>query len=142
MAVPVIYRGAASAFVNKELDWDTETFSALLLTNTYTINKDTHVFVSDIVTGNEVVGGSYARVAVNNRTIDSTGAGSVKLKCDDIVFAAMTATNVNYCAIYRNTGADTTAKLLCVIQFDAAVSPAAQSVTIDLGVNGLVNLTV
>lgn len=140
MATPVIFRGAAAAFVNKEFDWDSDTWGALLLDSSYTVDANAHVYVTDL--SHEISGGSYARVAIASKTIDSTSAGVVKLKCDDIVFAAMTATNVNYCVVYRNSGSDATSKLLCVIQTDSTISPSTQTVTFDLGSNGLVNLTV
>lgn len=139
LATPNIYRSAASAFTNKEWEWDADAFSALLVTTSYTFNQDTHVFVTDL-TG-ELSGGSYARVALSTKTF-ATAAGVVKLLCDDIVFAAMTATNVNAMVVFRNTGSDATSKLFCCLTFDASVDPTAQTITIDLNTDGLVNLTV
>ncbi len=139
MATASIYRGALSAFVNKELDWDTEAFSALLLDNTHTVDTDGDVFVADVV-GDEISGGSYARVSLTGKAY-TTGVGVVKLVADDIAFASMTATNVLYVVVFRATGSDATAKLLCVIEFDSAINPTAESVTFNLSTDGLVNFT-
>jgi hypothetical protein len=139
MATASIYRGALSAFVNKELDWDTEAFSAMLLDNTHTIDTDGDVFVADIV-ADEISGGSYARVSLTGKGY-VTSAGVVKLTADDLVFASMTATDVLFMAVFRATGSDATAKLLCIVEFDAAISPVSQPVTFNLSTDGLVNFS-
>jgi hypothetical protein len=139
MATATMYTNAVEAFANKELDWDTDNFSALLLDNTYTINQDSHEFVSSVV-GDEISGGSYARVALTGKTI-STGTGVVKLLADDVVFASMTGTAIRYMVVFRNTGSDATSKLVCVIQFDSDLAPTAQPVTFNLSTDGLVNFT-
>lgn len=141
MATPLVYRASLAAAFNKEWDWDGDTFTAMLLDNTYAFNQNTHVFVDD-VDGDEISGGSYARVALSGKSIGTATDGVVKLIADDIVFASMTATNVNYVVVFHNTGSDATSKLLCCIQFDAAENPTAQPVNIDLSTNGLVTLTV
>ncbi len=140
MATATVYTNAIAAFANKELDWDTDNFSALLLKDTYTVNQNSHEFVTDVISGNEVSGGSYVRVALAGKTI-SEGTGVVKLLADDVVFASMTATAVRYLVVYRNTGTDATSKLICVIQFDSNIAPTAQSVTFNLSTDGLINFT-
>jgi hypothetical protein len=140
MATATMYRGALSAFANKELDWDTDAFSALLLDNTHTPDTDGDEFVADVV-ADEIAGGSYARVALSGKTYDATTSGVVKLLADDIAFAAMTATNVLYMVVYRNTGSDATAKLVCIIQFDSAINPTSETVTFNLSADGLINFT-
>lgn len=139
MATATMFTNAVAAFANKELDWDTDAFSAMLLDNTYTVNQDSQEFVADIV-ADEIAGGSYARVDLTGKAT-TEGTGVVKLTADDVVFAAMTATNVRYMAVFRNTGSDATAKLVCVVQFDADINPTAQSVTFNLSTDGLVNFT-
>lgn len=140
MATATVYTNAISAFANKELDWDTDNFSALLLKNTYTVNANAHEFVTDVISGNELSGGSYARVALSGKSI-SEGTGVVKLMADDVIFASMTATDVRYMVVFRNTGSDATSKLICVIDFGADINPTAQSVTFNLSTDGLVNYT-
>lgn len=139
IATPQIYTSASAAFANKELEWDADAFSALLLKNTYTFNQDSHVYVTDL-TG-ELTGGSYARVALTTKTLSSS-SGVTKFLCDDIVFASLTNTNVLYMVVFRNTGSDATSKLFCCTQFDATINPTTQPVTFDLSTDGLVNLIV
>lgn len=139
MATPAPYRAFASALSNKEIDWDADTFTALLCDTSYTFNKDSHVYVSDIT--HELSGGSYARVNLTSLSIDSASSGTVKLKCANVAFASLTATNANYMIVFRNSGSDATSKLVCCIQFDAPVSPASQTVTFNVSSDGLLNET-
>lgn len=139
MATASMYTEGLAAFMNKELDWDTDNFSALLLDNTHTLDLNGDEFVSDI-SADEISGGSYARVALAGKSID-VGTGVVKLLADDIVFASMTATNVLYMVVFRNTGSDATSKLICVVEFDSAINPSAQGVTFNLSTDGLITYT-
>jgi hypothetical protein len=138
MATATMYRSAVAAFANKELEWDADTFSAMLLDNTHSVDSDGDTFVSDIV-ADEISGGSYARVNLTGKGYDTATSGVVKLTADDIVFSAMTATDVRYMAVFRDTGSDETSKLICIVQFDSDISPAAQSVTFNLSTDGIVN---
>ncbi len=138
MATATVYRSGIAAFANKELEWDAEAFSAMLLDNTHTVDQDGDVFVADI-SADEISGGSYARVSLSGKTINTGTAGVVKLLADDIVFAAMTATDVLYMAVFRATGSDATAKLICIVEFDSEINPMAQSVTFNLSTDGIVN---
>lgn len=139
MATASMYTEGLAAFMNKELDWDTDNFSALLLDNTHTLDLNGDEFVSDI-SADEIAGGSYARVALSGKSID-VGTGVVKLLADDIIFASMTASNVMYMVVFRDTGSDATAKLICVVEFDAAINPSAQGVTFNLSTDGLITYT-
>lgn len=137
MATPQVYTAGVAAHSNKEWEWDTDDFSALLLDDTYTFDQDAHEFVADL-TG-ELSGGSYARVALSSKT-QTSGSGVVKLLCDDIVFASMTASDVKFMVVFFDTGSDATSKLFCCTEFDATEDPVSQPITFDLGANGLVNL--
>lgn len=139
-ATAIMYTNSIAAFVNKELDWDTDNFSALLLDNTHTVNQNTHEFVADVV-ADEISGGSYSRVALSGKSV-SEGTGIVKLLASDIVFASMTAADVLYLVVFRATGSDATAKLICVIQLDSDLNPTAQPITFNLSTDGLVNFVV
>lgn len=136
-----LYTSGVKAFVDKEWNWTTDTFKALLLKNTYTFNQNSHVYVADVVASSaEVTGGSYARVALASKT-DSGASGIVKLTANDITFAAMTATGVRYMVVFQDTGSDATAKVLACINFGADIAPTAQAVTVNLSTDGIVNFT-
>jgi hypothetical protein len=52
------YRQALLTLVNKEADWNSDTIKITLHTSSYTPNRDTHVYVSDLT--NEVTGPGYS----------------------------------------------------------------------------------
>lgn len=140
MATPQIYTIAASSFTDKLWSWTADAFTALLLDDSYTFDPDGDVFVTDL-TG-ELSGGSYARVNLSGKS-QSAASGVVKLLCDDIVFASLTASDVKFMVVFRNTGSDATSKLFCCTEFDATIpTVTSQPITFDLGSNGLVNATV
>lgn len=136
-----LYTSGVKAFVDKEWNWTSDTFKALLLKNTYTFNQNSHVFVADVVSGSaELSGGSYARVALSGKS-DTGASGIVKLLASDITFAALTATGVRYMVVFQDTGSDATAKVLCCVNFGADQAPTAQTMTFNLSTDGLVNYT-
>ncbi|MGL6291692.1 MAG: hypothetical protein ACRC2H_13460 [Silanimonas sp.] len=53
----LIYNSAARAVLTGAIDFDTDTFRAMLVTSGYTENKDTHDFRDDVT--NEVTGTGY-----------------------------------------------------------------------------------
>lgn len=55
-----------NAGMDETRDFQSDTFKALLVSSSYTPNKD-HVYVSD-VSANELVGAGYARVTLSSKT--------------------------------------------------------------------------
>ena len=53
----LIYNSAIDEMARGDIDFDTDTFKAMLVTSSYTPNKDTHDFRDDVT--NEVSGTGY-----------------------------------------------------------------------------------
>ena len=70
------YRQAALTMANKEWDWNSDTIKVTLHTSTYTPNRDTHVYVSDLT--NEATGTGYSSggVTLTSPTQTYTAANS------------------------------------------------------------------
>jgi hypothetical protein len=69
----LIYNSAIDEMARGDIDFDTDTFKAMLVTSTYTPNKDTHEFRDDVTneapaTGNYVAGGETTTVTVTKDT--------------------------------------------------------------------------
>lgn len=129
MATAIVYRSALVALKDKQWDWESDAFSAYLFGATFVHNQDTDDTISDLI--GELSGGSYARVALTGKTT-TLGSGTDLLTADPITFAAMTATNVSWMVIARNTGSDATSILLCAVQLDAPLNPTAQPIPFPL----------
>lgn len=54
----LIFNPALNAWAKGNIDFDTDTFKVMLVTSSYTPNKDTHDFRNDVT--NEVVGTGYS----------------------------------------------------------------------------------
>lgn len=70
------YGLAAKSVFNKEIDFDTDTVKAMLMTSSYTPNYDTHQYKSSLT--NEVVGTGYTAggVTLASKTVTYTAANS------------------------------------------------------------------
>lgn len=80
--------------LNKEHDWDTDTYRAMLTTAGYVPNQDTHDYRDD-VTSEVAAGGGYTAGGwtLANKTVTYTAAtNTIMLDADDVVQANSTIT--------------------------------------------------
>lgn len=124
-----VYGPALLSLWNAELDWDTQTFKAMLCSSVYSPNQDTHRYKSDL-TG-EVTGTGYTAggVTLTSKTItyDAT-SNTVTLDCADPSWSASTIT-ARYLVVYRDTGTASTSPLVCYVDFGEDRSTGATTFT-------------
>lgn len=139
MAVtPYVYRKTAGHFAAGDINWASNTITAVLLTSSYTINVDTHEFASNLT--NELSGGSYARKTLASKT--STLASNVlTLSAADLTWTSLTATGVRWVVFFKNTGTDSTSPLICANDFGTNYNPSAQDLAYSIGAGGIVTFT-
>lgn len=137
----------ASVFVNSykvraakgNIAFLTDTIKFALLNTTHVTNIDTQEFWSD-VSANEVSGSGYTAggVAATNKTVtlDTTNDRGV-MDCDDPAWAAITAANIRYCAVYKDTGTPSTSPILGIIDLGGAQTQNGASFTVVLAATGL-----
>lgn len=110
-----------------DIDWDGHTFKALLVTSSYTPNKDTHNARSDITgevsgtnysTGGETIGATPARDDANDKTTITFGTA---------VYTNITVSGIVGMVIYRDSGTSSTDWLVAFVDFGASYSPAGQN---------------
>ncbi len=113
-----IYNG----FKNKigGIDWSdnsTTTIKVMLVTSSYTLNIDTHIFIDDV--SNEVVGDGYtsggAEIITRSVTTD-TSNDLAKYDGDDVTWASSTIT-ARGAVIYKDSGTPSTSPLIAYIDF-------------------------
>lgn len=134
---------AETAAWNKEHDWLTDTYKALLTTSTYTPDQDTHAYHSAVTNEQSGTGYTAGGVTLANKTIGYTaGTNVTKFDCDDIVYATVTLTDVKNIVVYNDTPATSATKpLMAYGVVDLAVSPSAGNLTFTLDTAGLVTST-
>lgn len=90
-----------------DIDFDTDTFKAMLVTSSYTPNKGSHEFRSSVT--NEVSGTGYsAGGAVTGATVSlDTSGHKGEVTFDPVTWTAASLT-ARACVIYKDTGSSAT----------------------------------
>jgi hypothetical protein len=95
------------SLLNKEINFNTDTFKVLLTTNAYTIDKDAHQYISSIT--NEVTGTGYTAggVTVSPMTVSYDAANDrVKYVCTNPAWNPLTVTGARRAVLYDDTAAN------------------------------------
>jgi hypothetical protein len=121
-----IYNSAAKDEATGAIDYDTDTFKAMLVTSTYTPNSDTHTKRSDVT--NEVSGTGYtaggATVTVTVSAVDTTNDRvDITLGGNTWSTATITARGAVY---YKSRGGAASAdELVAYIDFGSDITSTA-----------------
>jgi hypothetical protein len=125
-----IYNSCLEDFVSGDIDFSADTFNLLLVTSSYTADKDTHLKRSDIT--NEVTGTGYTAGG------DTTACTVAKNTTDDrvtLTFASVNFSTATITAragvIYKSRGgADTADELVAYVDFGGDVTATAANFTV------------
>lgn len=144
MAVTIKYYGKFfTALANKEVDLNSDTIKAALVTSAYTFDQDAHDYFNDIT--NEVVGTGYSAggATVANPSIAYDGAtNTFKFDGDNVSWPGSTIT-ARGCVIYDSSpGSDATRPLICFIDFGEDKISSAGAFDIAFAAAGIATVTV
>lgn len=112
----IVYNSAVDNTVRGNINFNSDTFKAMLVTSSYVPNKDTHTVRSNVT--NEVVGNGYTTggVIVTTTITENTDIDRV-----DITFSNPNWTNSTLlargCVIYKSTGSAFVDPLVAYIDF-------------------------
>ena len=118
----LIYNSAPDEMARGDIDFDTDTFNAMLVTSSYTPNKDTHEFRDDVT--NEVSGTGYTAggVASAVTVTKDTANDKVTIQLGAVSWASSTIT-ARGCVYYKSRGGASSAdELVCYADFGSDVS--------------------
>ncbi len=119
------------------IDWDSDTINIMLVTDVYTPDIDTHLFIDDV--SNEITGTGYtaggAVLANASIAIDTTN-DLAKYDGDDVIWASSTITAYG-AVIYKDTGTPSTSPLVAYIDFGADKSSSGGDFKIVWDANGI-----
>src|SRR6056297_3408786 len=135
----VFYNNYFEELGKGNIDYTSDTFKLMLMTDSYTPDVDTEAFRSDL--SNEASGTNYTaggqEVASVTLTQDNTNDRAVVDFADE-VFSNVTLSNVDAAVLYKSTGVASTDALICYIDFtegsqdvvanDFTVTPPADGV--------------
>lgn len=126
----LIYNSAVDDMARGAIDFDTDTFKVLLVTSSYSPNKDTHDRRDDIT--NEVTGTGYSTGGVTSActVTKDTANDKVTLQFASVSWASSTIT-ARAAVIYKSRGGASSAdELIAYNDFGADVSTTAGTFTV------------
>lgn len=133
-----LYAKGREGFLDGSIDWDTNTIKCVLVDAAdYTPNLSTHDNLDDIPSG--------ARVGTPQTLASKTVADGVA-DAADVTFTAVTGDPCEYIAIWKDTGTESTSRLIALIDTVASgalsVTPNGGDITIqwDNGANKIFKL--
>jgi hypothetical protein len=118
----LIYNSAIDELARGDIDFDTNTFKAMLVTSAYSPNKDTHDFRDDVT--NEVTGTGYTAggVASTVTVTSDTANDRVTIQFGAVSWASSTIT-ARGCVYYKSRGGASSAdELVAYADFGSNVS--------------------
>ena len=135
----LIYNSAPDEMARGDIDFDTDTFKAMLVTSSYTPNKDTHDFRDDVT--NEVSGTGYTAggVASAVTVTKDTANDKVTIQLGAVSWASSTIT-ARGCVYYKSRGGASSAdELVCYADFGSDVSSSGGTFSVAASTITLVN---
>jgi len=135
----LIYNSAIDEMARGDIDFDSNSFKALLVTSSYTPNKDTHDFRDDVT--NEVTGTGYtAGGATSTVTVTKDTANDrVTIQFGAVSWATSTIT-ARGCVYYKSRGGASSAdELVAYNDFGSDVSSSGGTFSVAASVITLQN---
>lgn len=131
-----IYSKAKEAILNADIDFAVDDLRVLLVDNLYTPNSVTHQFVSDIPTN---------AIKKRSGSLQNISTQSGVLDADDLVIIGHNGAGFSSIIIYKNTGSDSTSRLIANINDSTGLpfptsSVSSLNITWDNGPNKIIAL--
>jgi hypothetical protein len=134
----LIYNSAVDDMARGAIDFDTDTFKVMLVTSSYTPDKDTHDKRNDVT--NEVSGTGYTAGGVTSvcTVTKDTANDRVTLSFAAVSWASSTIT-ARGAVIYKSTGTASNDNLVAYNDFGSDVASASGTFTVGASVITLQN---
>lgn len=127
----LVYNTGLNAALTGGIDFDTDTFKVMLVTSSYTADKDAHEDRADVT--NEVTGTGYtAGGATTTVTVTKDNANDrVDIDFSDVSFTDSTITAAGG-VIYKSTGTAANDTLVAFLDFGGDVSSTSGTFTVSV----------
>jgi hypothetical protein len=138
----LIYNGFLAGLAEGEIDLDDDDLKVMLVSSSYSPNRDSHVFRSSVtneVTGTNWPSGGVALTGVDV-TQDNTNDRAV-LTADNVEEANVTVSGVRAAVLYQDTGNAATDRLIAYFDFVSDKAAAASPFIIQWHGSGILRWT-
>ena len=135
-------KNRADGTANGAISWKpaSDTFKAMLASNSYAIAIDTDDFQNDVT--NEVTGTGWSAGGVTLTSLSSlydSTSHQARFDAGDIAATGTTLTGVRYVVVYKSTGTNTTSPLVSFVNAGADVSTTAGTLGVTWDATGVWN---
>ena len=127
----IIYNSALDDAVKGNIDFDTDSFKIMLVTSSYTADKDAHTKRSDVT--NEATGTGYTSGgdATTVTVTKDTANDRIDIDFTDVSWTTATLTAAG-AVIYKTTGTASTDNLVAYLDFAGNVTSTNGTFTVDI----------
>ena len=137
----IIFNIGKLKLMNGDIDLLNDSIKIALMTETYSPDKDNDEYYSDLVGEASGTGYTAGGKVLSNRTISKDDLNDrAEFKADDLVWNAITVSNVNSCVIYKDTGTPSTSSLIAYIDFAYSFQKISEDLIINWDAEGILNL--
>lgn len=138
----VFFNSAKVAIATGQIDFDTDTFKLMLVTDAYTPDQDTHDYRNDVT--NEITGTGYtaggATLASVTVTVDNTNNRAV-IDAADTAWTSASFTARGGVLYKARGGASSADELVCAITFGSDLTVTASTFTVQWNASGIITLS-
>ncbi len=127
----LIYNSCLNDMATGAIDFDTNSFKILLVTSSYTPNKDTHTKRSDVT--NEITGTGYTAGGASTTVTVTNDTANDRIDIDfsDVSWSTATLTAAA-AVIYKTTGTAANDNLVAYLDFGGNVTSTNGTFTLDI----------
>lgn len=137
----LVYNNFKELLLKKDTNLASDTLKLMLLTSSYTPDRDAHDFIDDC-SANEVSGAGYtaggATLSGQSVTQDNTDDEGV-FDANDVSWSTATIT-ARYAVLYRDTGTPATSPVIAVWDFSTDKSSSGGTFQITWNAEGVLNV--
>lgn len=138
-ASAVTYDNFAKHIIAGDLIWSSDTIKMALLTTSYTFDQ-THEYFSS-VSAYELASGGYVRKTLGSKTATMVTNVYTLSAATPITWTSLTASNLRYGIIFKDTGTGSTSPLIQFINFGVTFNLTAEDFTYQIAGTGILSLT-
>ena len=127
----LIYNSCLNDMATGAIDFDTDTFKIMLVTSSYTPNKDTHTKRSNVT--NEITGTGYSSGGTTTTVTVTNDTANDRIDIDfsDVSWTSATLTAAA-AVIYKSTGTAASDNLVAYLDFAGNVISTNGTFTVDI----------
>lgn len=133
------YNSGKLKISNTTIDLDGDTFSAMMLTSSYTPNVATQTNLTDIV-GSEVADSDYSRQTLGSITLTETG-GVVTWDSADITYGTSVTITAKYLALFSTTASNDLVAFVDLDTGGGSVSSSNSTFQVTINASGIATIS-